>query len=401
MGELNDYSGTAGSNNAEAPNGWKEGILAGSLNNSDREFAARVKRWYADNNGSLATAGTSTAITITLNAQHSAWFDGLSFYSRITTTCGATPTINPTGSGALGAKSLYWPDGTQLGSGDIVAGGVYGFYYELTSDKVFVIGSKPSAVGPASSTDNALARFDGTTGKLLQNSAVVVADAGDVTVTSTDAGVSGPQLILYHNSATPAANDGVGYVTFNGEDSAGNTDTYAKVFGEIVDTTSTSEDGRFAIQTVIAGALASRAYFGGGLYMAGALTDQGAGTVNATNFYRSGTELVRRGTTLTKNPTTADSVTTGAHGLGATPNMIVAYLECISADNGYTAGDRIFFASGRTAASTDAGLEFAADATNAIIVIGNGISTVDKGTLNVEALDLTKWKAEIVPYLLG
>lgn len=144
MGELNDYSGTAASNNAAAPGGWPEGMLAGSLNNSDREFAARLKRWYLDNNGSLATGGTSTAITVTLNAQHSAWFDGLSIWSRVTTTCGATPTLNPTGSGALGAKSLYWPDGTQLAANDIVAGGVYGFYYELTSDKVYVIGAKPS-----------------------------------------------------------------------------------------------------------------------------------------------------------------------------------------------------------------------------------------------------------------
>lgn len=36
--------------------------------------------------------------------------------------------------------------------------------------------------GPASSTDNAIARFDGTTGKLVQNSAVTVADTtGDIT----------------------------------------------------------------------------------------------------------------------------------------------------------------------------------------------------------------------------
>ncbi len=35
-------------------------------------------------------------------------------------------------------------------------------------------------VGPASSTDNALARFDSTTGKLLQNSSVTVGDAGEI-----------------------------------------------------------------------------------------------------------------------------------------------------------------------------------------------------------------------------
>lgn len=35
--------------------------------------------------------------------------------------------------------------------------------------------------GPASSTDNAIARFDGTTGKVLQNSSVVIDDSGNLT----------------------------------------------------------------------------------------------------------------------------------------------------------------------------------------------------------------------------
>jgi len=38
-------------------------------------------------------------------------------------------------------------------------------------------------VGPSSSTDNAIARFDSTTGKLLQNSATTVGDNGDITIT--------------------------------------------------------------------------------------------------------------------------------------------------------------------------------------------------------------------------
>ena len=36
--------------------------------------------------------------------------------------------------------------------------------------------------GPASSTDNAVARFDSTTGKIIQNSGVVINDSGEVTV---------------------------------------------------------------------------------------------------------------------------------------------------------------------------------------------------------------------------
>jgi hypothetical protein len=46
-------------------------------------------------------------------------------------------------------------------------------------------------IGPASSTDNALARYDGTTGKLLQNSTVVITDAGNVGI-----GTSVPAQIL-------------------------------------------------------------------------------------------------------------------------------------------------------------------------------------------------------------
>jgi hypothetical protein len=46
------------------------------------------------------------------------------------------------------------------------------------------------ATGAASSTDNAVARFDGTTGLVIQNSTVIIGDDGSVTITGnlTDAG---------------------------------------------------------------------------------------------------------------------------------------------------------------------------------------------------------------------
>lgn len=47
-------------------------------------------------------------------------------------------------------------------------------------------------VGPSSSTDNAIARFDGTTGKLIQNSAVTIDDTtGSMTFTGSGARISG------------------------------------------------------------------------------------------------------------------------------------------------------------------------------------------------------------------
>lgn len=43
-------------------------------------------------------------------------------------------------------------------------------------------GGSGDVVGPASATDNALARFDGATGKLIQNSGVIISDGGDVSL---------------------------------------------------------------------------------------------------------------------------------------------------------------------------------------------------------------------------
>ena len=45
-------------------------------------------------------------------------------------------------------------------------------------------------VGPASATDNAIARYDGTTGKLIQNSSATIADDGTLNATSVSAGGS-------------------------------------------------------------------------------------------------------------------------------------------------------------------------------------------------------------------
>ena len=56
-------------------------------------------------------------------------------------------------------------------------------------------------VGPSSATDNAIARFDGTTGKLIQNSGVTVDDNSNITANAlddayTNTAASGTQIVL-------------------------------------------------------------------------------------------------------------------------------------------------------------------------------------------------------------
>ena len=52
-------------------------------------------------------------------------------------------------------------------------------------------GSDGEVNGPASATDNAVARFDGTTGKLIQNSTVTIDDSGNITPSSSVHGANG------------------------------------------------------------------------------------------------------------------------------------------------------------------------------------------------------------------
>ena len=80
-----------------------------------------------------------------------------------------------------------------------------------------------------------------------------------VIIENTDAGVdTGPDLVLFRNSASPAANDNLGNVEFRGEDSAGNTHAYAQIVGGIKSTTNTGEDGILDLMSSSAGTSASR-----------------------------------------------------------------------------------------------------------------------------------------------
>lgn len=88
---------------------------------------------------------------------------------------GFTPTsIVPitSGSGHIGMYYSYWNSGyfNSTVTNKLILNGV-----EYTS-----IGGTGDVVGPASATDNAIVRFDTGTGKLIQNSSVIIGDGGHV-----------------------------------------------------------------------------------------------------------------------------------------------------------------------------------------------------------------------------
>ena len=91
-------------------------------------------------------------------------------------------------------------------------------------------------VGPASATDNAIARFDGTTGKLIQNSAVTIDDTTGNITTPGDLYVGGGDITsgaiaianLYNSTAIGTINIGNSVVTEVNIGNAGSGRVFAK-----------------------------------------------------------------------------------------------------------------------------------------------------------------------------
>ena len=115
---------------------------------------------------------------------------------------GGTANTNPVILDAAGRANIwlattdlyYWEledaDGNQIWTADNIG--------EVTGAP----GVSADVVGPASSTDNAAVRFDGVTGKLIQNSSVTISDAGAINASS-----------LALTTALPISSGGTGATT--------------------------------------------------------------------------------------------------------------------------------------------------------------------------------------------
>lgn len=237
--------------------------------------------------------GTKNALTLTPSPAITTYTTGAKFRFK----SGATPsddvvTISLSG---LTTKAAQINDAAMSSTNVIDAGKYYEALYDGTALQLTRLsaGAVANPVSAASTfgTDNSIIRADGTSRGIQSSGATAtIDDSGNPTFTSTDAGATiGPLVTLDRNSASPAASDVIGGIVASGRDSGGGTDTYAQLQAEIVDATAASEDGLWNFLTKIAGTAASRVKIGAGLFMAGATSgDQGAGTINATNYFKNG-----------------------------------------------------------------------------------------------------------------
>lgn len=80
-----------------------------------------------------------------------------------------------------------------------------------------------------------------------------------VIIENTDAGLdTAPDVVLYRNSASPAANDNLGNIEFRGKDSGGNAQAYAQITAGIQDATTTAEVGILDLMSAASGSVNSR-----------------------------------------------------------------------------------------------------------------------------------------------
>lgn len=83
----------------------------------------------------------------------------------------------------------------------------------------------------------------------------------------SNAGIGGPYIVTWHNSASPAASDEIGGWAMRGNDSAANLTTYGSMESVILDPTDGSEDARYTFGVRTAGTFAKELTLtGAGLY---------------------------------------------------------------------------------------------------------------------------------------
>ncbi len=107
----------------------------------------------------------------------------------------------------------------------------------------------------------ALTKVTGTGLETLSDGVTITTadNTTQLTLISTDADATkGPMLDLYRNSGSPAANDDLGRINFQGENDADETITYSQIFSEIVAAGDGVESGRYKIGTMVAGTFRSR-----------------------------------------------------------------------------------------------------------------------------------------------
>ncbi len=119
-----------------------EGMAPSALNDSARAMMASVAKWNNDNNGTLVTSGSSTALTLVTNQVEGSLVSGYTVRFQFGTAAGAAATLAVDG---LAAKPLQAYNGIALIGGEWLAGDYSCFTYSTTGTGQWIWGDSTPA----------------------------------------------------------------------------------------------------------------------------------------------------------------------------------------------------------------------------------------------------------------
>lgn len=184
---------------------------------------------------------------------------------------------------------------------------------------------------------------------------------GTTTIISTDAGAGiGPQLLLYRNSASPAAADAIGQIQFQGKDSTGNTTAYVDMFTTIADPTNGSEDGTLTIRNIVAGITTIQA------------------TVSATGWNNMNIGATTPGTGSFTTLNSTGGALNGTLGATTPSTIVVSNGSAGSPSINSSAGTGMFFSA--------TGMSVSSGGTTHSLFNNTGFNSTRNGAANVSAL---------------
>ncbi len=291
---------------------------------TNAETAQTAAEAARDASINLATNFTATATTLSPGSSATASYNSGTYTLTLGIPTGATGSTGATG--AQGPEGLNWlgpySGGTSYVIDDAVSYNGSSYICKLASTgnlptnttywDIFAQQGAPGpgtgdVVGPSSAIDNTIARFDGTTGKLIQNSVVTVADTtgdisgvGQLNATTVDAtNIEVTNIKAKDGSSAITIADSTGVVTVSSQlnvdnlnlssntisssDTNGNIAITPNGTGEVdiskVDIDSGAIDG-----TTIGGASAAAGTFTTLTATTGNITTVNATTVDATNI---------------------------------------------------------------------------------------------------------------------
>lgn len=111
-----------------------------------------------------------------------------------------------------------------------------------------------------------------------------------------------------------------------------------------------------------------------------------------------------KGTDLTQNPYAINTTVTQAHGLGAMPDLVTGYFECLSAELNYSIGDRVdVVTQWLDGAAVANGWMLLKDSTNLVLKTHTSAQPIilNKTTLAIATLTAANWKLVLTPWRIG